>query len=197
MSRAVSHHWLSAGVAQLYVMRKKKIIALSAFAVGTALSLAVYSWLHRFPLRLQVVGAEPSGGFYFGEKQGVTVTFSVKNQCNGSVHYGIPTFQAQIEGHWMEFQQTEVQSNLIMGSEECRAKLVMPEGTKCRLRIRYGLGTWRSRFALSIGAAGRRFISKSQWVRVHLLPDKFEDAIVPTQWNTNTVEVIIPTGGHL
>lgn len=179
-------------------MRRNRSILLSGAVVGTAIIVAITVWLRRCPIRLRVVEAAPASLFYFGEKQGMQVTFTVRNSDSIGVIYEIPAFEASIEGRWIEWQladgipgmTTAARGWLDPGGTN-EAKLVLPEGTKCRLRVRYASGGWKSRFGASIGSTGQRWVAKSPRLAKMVLPEKFGALPLPLSWKTNTVELII------
>ena len=116
---------------------------------------------------------------------------TVSNSDIVDVTYDIPTFDANVGGRWIEWQQVSGFSRMSAGAKRDE-KLVMPGGIEvCRVRLRYYSDTWKSRFIASIGPTGRRCVTKSRWLRELVWPDPFESMRIQP-WKSNTVEIMIP-----
>lgn len=185
-------------------MRRTWIRRILAGVGGIAALWTLYLWLFRSLGELSVVRVEPNSMIYFGERKAIQVTFRVRDsdrafQCH------IVSFQARVGGRWLEFQGAD--GSLLAGfpgavgdgtrspTAPDEETLVMPEGTEvCRVQIRYLTVSLKRRFIF----IGRRWVTKSQWLRELWLPDlTWPDQKGPVPWEpprTNTVEITIPRG---
>jgi hypothetical protein len=168
---------------------------ISGIAMLMAAAWVISIWPPRCPVELRVVRLEPSSMIYYAGSNGVEITLTLENRDRVDVMYdNITTSAAKVGGRWIAWEMPQFIGGARMSAGgQMEGKIVIPVGTEaCRVRVRYASETWRSRFMVSIGPAGRRWLAKSVWLRKFFWPEAFNTIPAPPSWKSTTVEIKMP-----